>query len=88
MLNILSFHYAIIQKDLDMALVFTYEALFICKHLEQKIVEEGNWRDLDYVVQTNFLSFYIYWKLGNIKESTKYLLESKKYIVKIVNKDY
>jgi hypothetical protein len=38
------------------------------------------WRDLDYLVQTNFLAFIILWKAKRYEQSHKYILLAKRYV--------
>ena len=42
-------------------------------------------RDLDYMVQTNFLSFLILWKVERFEQSKKYIEMCKKFIGDIIN---
>ena len=45
---------------------------------------ELNGRMLDYCVQTNFVAFILMFKIGEYKAASKYIKETKRYVMKII----
>ena len=50
---------------------------------EDKDYEE--WRDFDYLVQTNFLAFLVLWKDKRYQTARNYIQLTKKYIYQMIN---
>ena len=50
------------------------------------MVENGpSTREMDYLVQTNFVSFFVLWRSKEYHTCQKYIAESKKYIYAMIN---
>lgn len=46
------------------------------------------WRDMDYLVQTNFLAFLILWKAKRFEQSQKYISLAKRYVYQFYNEQF
>ena len=82
MLNIFAYYFSYVKTDHVAAISFIQESL----EISNKLVEIGpTLRDMDYLVQTNFVSFYVLWRSKEYETCKKYISESKKYIYSMIN---
>ena len=53
--------------------------------LQQKRHPNQRIRDLDYLLQTNLMAFFIFWKSGRYEQASKYIELCKNYIYMVLS---